>query len=85
MINTGADYQQQNQYIMKKIIAIGVITGVVVSVFLTSCAKQMQDKGGKGKKEGNLAAKNKTEGYFYHQEEQDMQTDSTKIKKNVNN
>ncbi len=70
---------------MKKIIAVGVITGVVVFVFLTSCAKQMEAKKGDTKKEGDVAEKNKTEGYFYHQSEQDRTTDSTKIKKNVNN
>ncbi|MCE6989505.1 hypothetical protein [Dyadobacter sp. CY323] len=70
---------------MKKIIVIGVITGVVVFVFLTSCSRQMEAKKGGEKKDTNLADKNKTEGYFYHQSEQDRSTDSTKIKKNVNN
>jgi hypothetical protein len=70
---------------MKKIIAVGVITGVVVFVFFTSCARQMDGKKNKSKKEGEIADKNKTEGYFYHQSEQDRTTDSTKIKKNINN
>jgi hypothetical protein len=70
---------------MKKIIAIGVITGVVVFVFLTSCARRMDEKKNLSKKEGEVADKNKTEGYFYHQSEQDRTTDSTKIKKNINN
>jgi hypothetical protein len=70
---------------MKKIIAIGVITGVVVFVFLTSCARRMDEKKNLSKKDGEVADKNKTEGYFYHQSEQDRTTDSTKIKKNINN
>ncbi|MEO6284214.1 MAG: hypothetical protein ABIN80_01845 [Dyadobacter sp.] len=70
---------------MKKIIAVGVLTGVVVFVFFTSCVKQMGGKKNMSKKEGEIADKNKTEGYFYHQSEQDRTTDSTKIKKNINN
>jgi hypothetical protein len=70
---------------MKKIIAIGVITGVVVFVFLTTCARRLDEKKNLSKKDGEVADKNKTEGYFYHQSEQDRTTDSTKIKKNINN
>jgi hypothetical protein len=69
---------------MKKIIAIGVITGIAVFLFFTSCAKRMQANNSE-KEKADVAKKNKTEGYFYHQPEQDTSTDSSRIRKNVNN
>jgi len=69
---------------MKKIIAIGVITGVVVFLFVVSCGKRMQARS-TGQDSTDVAKKNKTEGYFYHQPEQDTKTDSSKIRKSVNN
>lgn len=69
---------------MKKIIAIGVITGVALFLFVISCGKRMQANSTEGEKE-NVAKKNKTEGYFYHQPEQDTKTDSSRIRKSVNN
>jgi hypothetical protein len=53
--------------IMKKIVAIGVISGVVLFVYLNSLARQMDGKLRKEKKDGEIAEKNETEGYFYHQ------------------
>ncbi|MCE7059327.1 hypothetical protein [Dyadobacter sp. CY343] len=52
---------------MKKIVAIGVISGVVLFVYLNSLARQMDGKLRKEKKDGEIAEKNETEGYFYHQ------------------
>lgn len=69
---------------MKKIIAIGVITGVVMFLFVISCGKRMQTSSTEAEK-ADVAKKNKTEGYFYHQAEQDTKTDSSRIRKNVNN
>lgn len=67
---------------MKKIVAIGVITGVALFLFVISCGKRMQ-AGNTEKEKTDIAKKNKTEGYFYHQPEQG--TDSSTIRKNVNN
>lgn len=67
---------------MKKSIAIGIITGVVLFLFVISCGKRMQ--AGNKEKEG-VAKKNKTEGYFYHQAEQDTSKDSSTVRKNINN
>lgn len=69
---------------MKKIIAIGVITGVALFLFVISCGKRMQ-AGNTEKEKAGLTKKNKTEGYFYHQPDQGKGTDSSTIKKNVNN
>lgn len=69
---------------MKKIIAIGVITGVIMFLFVISCGKRMQASNLEADK-ADVAKKNKTEGYFYHQAEQDTKTDSSRIRKNVNN
>jgi len=69
---------------MKKIVAIGIITGVVMFLFVISCGKRMQ-AGNTEKEKADVAKKNKTEGYFYHQAEQDTKTDSSRIRKNVNN
>lgn len=69
---------------MKKIVAIGIITGVVMFLFVVSCGKRMQT-GNTEKEKVDMAKKNKTEGYFYHQPEQDTNTDSSRIRKNVNN
>lgn len=69
---------------MKKSIAIGIITGVVMFLFVISCGKRMQP-GNTQKEEADEAKKNKTEGYFYHQPEQDSKTDSSRIRKSVNN
>lgn len=64
---------------MKKILAIGIISGVVLFVFTSSLAKQLEGKRPKEKKPDDLAEKNKTEGYFYHQAEQDIETDLQRI------
>ncbi|OJV19957.1 MAG: hypothetical protein BGO21_11215 [Dyadobacter sp. 50-39] len=69
---------------MKKVIAIGIITGVVLFLFVISCGKPMQ-KGNTEKEQADVAKKNKTEGYFYHQPEQETKTDSSSIRKSVNN
>ena len=67
---------------MKKSIVIGIISGIVLFLFVISCGKRMQ--AGNAEKEG-VAKKNKTEGYFYHQAEQDTSKDSSTIRKNINN
>ena len=67
---------------MKKSITIGIITGIVLFLFVIACGKRMQ--AGNTEKEG-VAKKNKTEGYFYHQAEQDTSKDSSTIRKNINN
>ncbi|MBO9611857.1 MAG: hypothetical protein J7619_04140 [Dyadobacter sp.] len=67
---------------MKKSIAVGIISGIVLFLFVISCGKRMQ--AGNAEKEG-VAKKNKTEGYFYHQAEQDTSKDSSTIRKNINN
>lgn len=69
---------------MKKIIAIGIITGVALFLFVVSCGKRMHT-GNSEKEKADITKKNKTEGYFYHQPEQGTGTDSSTIKKNVNN
>lgn len=69
---------------MKKSIAIGIISGVVLFLFVISCGKRMQARN-TDNEEKDVAKKNKTEGYFYHQAEQDTRTDSSRIKKNINN
>lgn len=69
---------------MKKIVAIGVITGVALFLFVISCGKRMQ-AGNTEKEKTDITKKNKTEGYFYHQPEQGTGTDSSTIRKNVNN
>ncbi|WP_342083539.1 hypothetical protein [Dyadobacter sp. OTU695] len=69
---------------MKKSIAIGVITGVALFLFVISCGKRMQTANTE-KEKADMTKKNKTEGYFYHQPEQGTGTDSTSIRKNVNN
>lgn len=69
---------------MKKIISIGIITGIVMFLFVISCGKRMQTSNTE-KEQTDVAKKNKTEGYFYHQPEQDTKTDSSRIRKSVNN
>ena len=69
---------------MKKIIGIGIITGVVMFLFVISCGKRMQTSNTE-KEQADVAKKNKTEGSFYHQPEQDTKTDSSRIRKSVNN
>jgi len=69
---------------MKKSIFIGIITGVVMFLVVISCGKRMQANNTE-KEKADVAKKNKTEGYFYHQPEQDTSTDSSRIRKNVNN
>ncbi|MCF0070757.1 hypothetical protein LZD49_09755 [Dyadobacter sp. CY261] len=72
---------------MKKSIAIGIITGIVMFVFVISCGQRTQTGDQKDRKSdsADVAQKNKTEGYFYHQPEQGTGTDSSKIKKKVDN
>jgi hypothetical protein len=70
---------------MKTIIAKGMILGVVMlAVVSTSCSRSMDRKSARNSKAAADSA-NRTEGYFYHQTEQNRQADSTKIKKNINN
>ena len=69
---------------MKKIIGIGIITGVVMFLFVISCGRRMETSNTE-KEQADVAKKNKTEGYFYHQPEQDTKTDSSRIRKSVNN
>jgi len=69
---------------MKKSIAIGVITGIALFLFVISCGKRMQTANTE-KEKADITKKSKTEGYFYHQPEQGTGTDSTSIRKNVNN
>ncbi|SDE09859.1 hypothetical protein SAMN04487996_103339 [Dyadobacter soli] len=69
---------------MKKSIAIGIITGIVMFLLVISCGKRMQTSN-KETEKADVAKKNKTEGYFYHQAEQDTKADSSRIRKNINN
>nr|WP_295921591.1 hypothetical protein [uncultured Dyadobacter sp.] len=64
---------------MKKIIAIGVITGIVVFVFMSSCARRMEAR--RNQENPDVARKNKTEGYFYYQPQQPSNVDSSALKK----
>ena len=59
----------------------GFIEAIVSQSEIPSDYKKVDARG------KNIAADslNKTEGYFYHQSEQNRQTDSTSIKKNINN
>lgn len=76
---------------MRKSIFIGVITGVVVFLLVISCGQRTQTASNNGnnadvaQKNQDGTDKNKTEGYFYHQPEQGTGSDSTKIRKKVDN
>lgn len=64
---------------MKKIIATGVITGIVLFLFITGCARRMEAR--RNQENPDVARKNKTEGYFYYQPQQPSNTDSSALKK----
>lgn len=52
---------------MKKILAIGIVSGVVIYVALSTYARQLE-KSLRRLNSGNAdSGKNETEGYFYHQ------------------
>ncbi|WP_353718254.1 hypothetical protein [Dyadobacter sp. 676] len=69
---------------MKKSIIIGTAAGVILFLLVISCGRRMQASDQKTE-QSDVAKKNKTEGYFYHQPEQDTRTDSSRIRKNINN
>lgn len=60
---------------MKKILAVGAVSGVVLYVFFNKFFRQMERNFGAEKKQDELTGNNKTEGYFYHQSE--LATDGT--------
>jgi len=68
---------------MKKLLIGTAFTAIVIAGF--SCSRKMETKMANNKKSAADAGKNKTEGYFYHHSEENLNSDSTKIKKNVNN
>ncbi|SKB43907.1 hypothetical protein [Dyadobacter psychrophilus] len=70
---------------MKKILAVGAVSGVVLYVFFNKFFRQMERNFGLEKKQDEIAGNNKTEGYFYHQSE--LATDNTagELVKNINN
>ncbi|MCF2502222.1 hypothetical protein L0663_02445 [Dyadobacter sp. CY107] len=59
---------------MKKILAVGAVSGVVLYVFFNKFFRQMERNFHLEKKQDEIAGNNKTEGYFYHQGE--LATDS---------
>ncbi|MCF2487965.1 hypothetical protein [Dyadobacter sp. CY347] len=70
---------------MKKILAVGAVSGVVLYVFFNKFFRQMERNFSTEKKQNELAGNNKTEGYFYHQSE--LATDNTagQLAPNFNN
>lgn len=60
---------------MKKILAVGAISGVVLYVFFNKFFDQLENGRGLQKKQDAIDGNNKTEGYFYHQSE--LATDNT--------
>jgi hypothetical protein len=70
---------------MKKILAVGAVSGVVLYVFFNKFFRQIEGNFGLEKKRGELAGNNKTEGYFYHQSELASDNSAGGIVKNINN
>lgn len=70
---------------MKKILAVGVVSGVVLYVFFNKFFRQMETNLGLQKKPDEIAGNNKTEGYFYHQSELATDNDAGSLLKSINN
>ncbi|MCE7063652.1 hypothetical protein [Dyadobacter sp. CY326] len=70
---------------MKKILAIGAISGVVLYVFFNKFFREMEGKFAAEKKQPELAGNNKTEGYFYHQSELASENTAADIVPSFNN
>jgi len=52
---------------MKKILAIGIVSGVVVYVALSTYARQLERSLRRLNSGDSASGRNETEGYFYHQ------------------
>ena len=52
---------------MKKILAIGIVSGVVIYVALSTYTRQVERSLRRLKNPDADSGKNETEGYFYHQ------------------
>ncbi|GGB78493.1 hypothetical protein [Dyadobacter sediminis] len=52
---------------MKKILAIGIVSGVVVYFALSTYTRQVEKSLRRLKNRNSDSGKNETEGYFYHQ------------------
>jgi hypothetical protein len=70
---------------MKKILAVGAVSGVVLYVFFNKFFNQLENRLGLEKKQGEIAGNNKTEGYFYHQSELATENTAADLVKSVNN
>ncbi len=70
---------------MKKILAVGAVSGVVLYVFFNKFFRQMEQNFGHEKKQDEISGNNKTEGYFYHQSELATDNAAGELVKNINN
>jgi hypothetical protein len=70
---------------MKKILAVGAISGVVLYVFFNKFFREMEGRLGVEKKQDGITGNNKSEGYFYHQSELASAGNAGDIVKNINN
>jgi len=70
---------------MKKILAVGAVSGVVLYVFFNKFFRQMERNFGHEKKQDEITGNNKTEGYFYHQSELTTDNAAGELVKNISN
>lgn len=70
---------------MKKILAVGAVSGVVLYVFFNKFFRQMERNFGHEKKQDEITGNNKTEGYFYHQSELATDNAAGELVKNISN
>ena len=70
---------------MKKILAVGVVSGVVLYVYFNKFFREMENRLGMEKNPEAITDNNKTEGYFYHPSELASENSAANLVKNINN